>query len=95
MPLYVLVARDLPGLKRRQQVRPAHLEHMDGLEAAGRVRYGGPLLNKDREMVGSLIILEAENLEEAKATYGRDPYVTQDVFDHYDVIETLQVYPKP
>ena len=46
-------------------------------------------------MVGSLIILEAENLEEAKATYGRDPYVTQDVFDHYDVIETLQVYPKP
>ena len=94
MPLYVLIARDRPGLERRQQIRPAHLRHMDELDSAGRLRYGGPLLNEHQEMVGSLIILEAESLEAAKATYAQDPYVTQEVFDHYDVIETKQIYPK-
>ncbi len=94
MPLFALIARDRPDLARRQETRPAHLQHMDGLEASGRVRYGGPLLNENTEVVGSLIILEAEDLEAAKATFGRDPYVTQGVFDHYDVIETRQIYPK-
>ncbi len=94
MPLFVLIARDRPDPQRRRRIRPAHLEHMDGLEAAGRVRYGGPLLNDDGEMAGSLIIIEAENLEEAKATFGRDPYVKQDLFAHFDVVETRQIYPK-
>ena len=94
MPLYVLIARDHPDLERRQQIRPAHLRHMDGLDSAGRLRYGGPLLNDNQEMVGSLIILEAESLEAAKATYAQDPYITQEVFEHYDVIGTKQIYPK-
>ena len=43
MPLYALIARDHPDLERRRQVRPAHLQHMDELEAAGRLRFGtGP-----------------------------------------------------
>ena len=67
---------------------------MDGLDADGRVRYGGPLLDENTAVVGSLIILEAEDLEAAKATFGRDPYITNGVFDHYDVIETRQIYPK-
>lgn len=94
MPLFALIARDRPDLERRRETRPAHLQHMDGLDADGRVRYGGPLLNENAEVVGSLIILEAEDLEAAKATFGRDPYVTNGVFDHYDVIETRQIYPK-
>ena len=94
MPLFVLIARDLPDPERRRETRPAHIRHMDGLEAAGRVRYGGPLLNENTEVVGSLIILEAENLEAAKEAFGRDPYVTNGVFDRYDVVETRQIYPK-
>lgn len=94
MPFFALIARDIPDLERRQEIRPAHIQHMDGLEADGRVRYGGPLLNEDTEVVGSLIILEAENLEAARETFGRDPYVTNGVFDHYDVVETRQIYPK-
>ena len=94
MPLYALIARDHPDLERRQQVRPAHLQHMDELEAAGRLRFGGPLLNENQDVVGSLIVLQAETLEDAKATYARDPYAQQKVFDYYEVVETLQTYPK-
>ena len=94
MPLYALVARDRPGLENRKRTRPAHLDHLAKIDAAGRLRFAGPLLNDDRDMVGSLIILEAENIEAAKATYAQDPYVVNDVFEHYDVMETLQVFPR-
>ena len=94
MPLYALIAHDRTGLEHRKQHRPAHLEHMAKLDAAGRLRYGGPLLNDKQDMVGSLIILEAESLDEARATYADDPYVIHNVFDHYDIVETMPVFPR-
>ena len=94
MPLYALIAHDRPGLEHRRDNRPAHLEHMAKLDAAGRLRYGGPLLNEKQDMVGSLIILEADSLDDAKATYAQDPYVIHNVFDRYDVVETKPVFPR-
>ena len=67
---------------------------MAKLDAAGRLRYGGPLLNEKQDMVGSLIILEADSLDDAKATYAQDPYVIHNVFDRYDVVETKPVFPR-
>ena len=92
MPLYALIARD-PGTERRQRARPAHLEHMNRLDEAGRLRHGGPLLEGDNA-VGSLIILEAESLADAKATFARDPYIVDDVFERYEILETKQIYPR-
>ncbi|HIC56900.1 MAG TPA: hypothetical protein EYO94_05825 [Acidobacteria bacterium] len=94
MPLYALIARDRPGLEHRQTNRPAHLEHMAKLDAAGRIRYGGPLVNDSHDMVGSLIIIEAESLDDAKATYAKDPYVIHNVFEQYEVVETMPVFPR-
>ncbi len=94
MPLYALVAHDRPGPEARLQHRPAHLEHMARLDAAGRLVYGGPLMNEHNQMVGSLIVLEADSLEAARATYAEDPYMVHGVFASYDVIETKQVFPR-
>ena len=94
MPLYALVGHDRPGQEARLQHRPAHLEHMARLDAAGRLIYGGPIMNEHNQMVGSLIILEADSLEAARATYAEDPYVVHQVFASYDVIETRQVFPR-
>ena len=93
MPLYALIARD-PGPERRQRARPAHLEHMNRLDEAGRVRHGGPLIDGDNNAVGSLIIVEAENLGDAKATFARDPYLVDEVFERYEILETKQIYPR-
>lgn len=93
MPLYALIARD-PESERRRRARPAHLEHMNRLDDAGRLRHGGPLLNGDENTVGSLIILEADSLEDARATFGQDPYLVNDVFEHYEILETKQIYPR-
>ena len=95
MPWYALIARDRPeSLEKRQKNRPAHLEHMAKLDAAGRIRYGGPLLSEDGTMAGSLIVFEADDLESAKTASTKDPYVIHGVFADYDVIETKPVFPR-
>jgi uncharacterized protein YciI len=95
MPLFALIARDRKnGLERRLAHRPAHLEHMARLDASGRIRYGGPLLNEKTEMTGSLIIIEADDLEAARATFGDDPYIIHAVFEDYEIIETKGVFPR-
>ena len=95
MPFYVLIGHDRPdGLENRKEHRPAHFEHMAKLDAAGRLRYGGPLLNEQGEMTGSLIILKAETFEEASATYEQDPYVVHRVFEHYEVVHTKPIFPR-
>jgi len=95
MPLYTLIGRDRKdGLNDRLAHRPAHLEHMARLDAGGRVKYGGPLLDQQGGMAGSLIIIEAEDLESARATFEDDPYVIHRVFEHYDVVETTPIFPR-
>jgi len=95
MPLYTLIARDRKnGLGQRMAHRPAHLEHMARLDAAGCIRYGGPLLDDKGDMAGSLIIIEADDLESARATFGEDPYIIHGVFEQYDVIGTKQIFPR-
>ena len=95
MPLYILIAHDRKnGLEHRMAHRPAHLEHMARLDATGRIQYGGPLLNEDGDMSGSLIIIEADDIESARATFAEDPYVIHGVFDDYDVVGTKQVFPR-
>ena len=95
MPWFALIGRDRPnGLEHRKNNRPAHLEHMARLDATGRIRYGGPLLNEDGAMAGSLIIFEADDLDAARAACAEDPYVIHGVFEHYDVIETQPVFPR-
>ena len=43
---------------------------------------------------GSLIVINAASLEEAKAFAAGDPYVTQGVFARHEVHPFMQVYPK-
>ncbi len=45
-------------------------------------------------MGGSLIILEADDLQAAKHAYAEDPYVVHGVFESYDIIETKPIFPR-
>ncbi len=96
MKTYVIIGRDsADGRALRKQHRPAHLAHMEALSAEGRVRYAGPLLSdEDGGPLGSVIVIDAENLEEARAIADRDPYVTTGVFASYELSETMQVFPE-
>ena len=95
MKTFVIVGRDSEnGRALRKEHRPAHLEHMKALDDQGRVRYAGPILSEsDGGPQGSVIVIDAASLEEARALAARDPYVVTGVFGSYEVFESKQVFP--
>ncbi len=94
MPLFVWIGRDCEGsAEARARVRPAHLEALRPL--APRVRFAGPLRDADGTPRGSVIVLEAASLAEAREIAARDPYATNGVFASWEVFETVQVLPQP
>ena len=88
--LYVILGHDAPDAReKRPAIRPAHLAHLDPLAHAGRVKLAGPFLDR----TGSLIVLEADSLADVWAIVGRDPYVTEGIFNHVEVKPFQQVLP--
>jgi len=78
--LFALIALDRPNASPgRADVRPEHLKFLDSL--GDRLQLAGPFLNDKGEGIGSIVLLEAESLEAARATFDRDPYVKAGLFD--------------
>ena len=94
MPLFVYRGSDGPrGLELRKTVRDRHLAHLQSLTDAGRVRFGGPLIDADGSPCGSLVILEADDLETAREIAESDPYLVEGVFESVEVLATRAVLP--
>jgi uncharacterized protein YciI len=84
--LYVLICKDLPGegLARRMATRPNHLAYLESLGT--KLRAAGGLLSEDgTEPRGSMIIIEAGSLDEARAIAAADPYAKAGVFAEVEV----------
>ena len=83
MPLFVLTCIDKPGaLEVRMGAREAHLDYVRRTNVT---RLGGPFLDADGGMAGSMLIIEAEDLAAAKAFSAADPYVTAGLFQNVDI----------
>lgn len=78
--LFAITAEDKPDSATiRRDTRPAHLEYLK--TAGSRIVAAGPLLAPDGEaMIGSLLIVEAEGLAQAKAFAASDPYAKAGLF---------------
>ena len=82
--LYVFIGRDKPdNLEQRLAVRPVHLEHLQRL--GEKLVAAGALLDNAEKPEGSLMVLEAESLEDAKVAFAADPFVQQGVFASWEV----------
>jgi uncharacterized protein YciI len=85
MPLFVLTCIDKPNaLALRMATREAHFAYARA-KPAGMIRLGGPFLDASGDMAGSLIILEAEDLEAAWAFNRADPYTLAGLFERVDI----------
>lgn len=80
MPLYVFHGLDKPGaLELRKATRQRHLDWIASLSP--RVKIGGPMLAEDGAApVGSMLVVEAETLAEAKSLFAQDPYEAAGLF---------------
>ena len=80
MPFYVISWLDKPdSLQTRMGAREAHLAYIKAEGA--KVKLGGPYLDEAGQMIGSLIIVEAGSLDEAKALHAKDPYRLAGLFE--------------
>ncbi len=86
--LIALIARDKPGaLQTRLDNRSAHLAY---IEETGVVSQAGPLLDRDA-MIGSLVILEVEDLDAAQSWADNDPYAKAGLFQSVELIPWKKV----
>ena len=82
--LFALVALDRPNsVERRMEIRPEHLKHLDSL--GDKLILAGPFLNEKEEGVGSIVVIEAASLDEAREMFNRDPFVRENLFDQVTI----------
>ena len=98
--LYAIVGQDVPGsLDKRLAARPAHLERLQALQAAGRLLLAGPFPAVDGNdpgaagFTGSLIVAEFDALASAQAWADADPYVAAGVYAQVSVKPFKKVLP--
>ena len=84
MPLYVISWMDKPdSLQVRMGAREAHLAYAKTL--GDKVKLGGPFLDEDGQMAGSLIIIEAADMAAAEAFSLADPYRKAGLFERVEI----------
>lgn len=81
--LFVVIAIDKPDcLPLRMATREAHFQYG---QQTGVIKLGGPFLDGGGKMAGSLLVIEADDLEGARTWHAGDPYVKVGLFAHSEV----------
>ncbi|MFC3531166.1 YciI family protein [Vogesella facilis] len=98
--LYAITGQDVPdSLSQRLAARPAHLERLQALQAAGKLLLAGPFPAIDSNdpgpagFSGSLIVAEFDSLQAAQSWADADPYVAAGVYAQVSVKPFKKVLP--
>ena len=85
--LFAIISEDAPGsLARRVEMRPAHVERLNALKAAGRLVLAGPHPAIEAQdpgpagFTGSLVVAEFASRDAAIAWAAEDPYALAGVY---------------
>jgi len=82
--LYAILCADKPdSLQVRLDTRPTHLEYLNGLGDA--LKFAGPFLDGEGKPNGSMVVVEAESIEQARKIAENDPYAKAGLFAAVDV----------
>ena len=83
MPLYVLRCLDAAGTAALRDLnRDAHVAHVRG---SGVVRIAGPILNESDTVVGSVLIIDVQNIAQAQEFLESDPFRRAGVYLSVDI----------
>lgn len=94
--LFAFLCKDKANsLELRMATRPEHIEHLNKLNAEGTLKMAGPFLDADGKPNGSLVIVEADSIDAARAIADADPYAKAGLFESVDVKPYNWVFNKP
>lgn len=92
--MFAVSAMDKPGaLDLRLATRPDHLAYWE--ENAGSMVLAGPYLDDEGKAKGSLMVVKAQTLEEARALVDNDPYAKAGLFESVSVTPWNWVIKRP
>ncbi|WP_432481783.1 YciI family protein [Moraxella sp. ZY200743] len=97
MPLFVIIGHDVAdSAAKRSEIRPAHLERLNTLNAQNRLVIAGPtpINHGEPAMSGSIIIAHFDDIEQARAWANDEPYLHGGVYSHVDIKPFIQALPK-
>ena len=93
---FAFLCQDKHGaLQVRLDTRPDHLAYLNGLNADGKLAFAGPLLGDDGKPTGSLVVVKAETIEEARQIAENDPYAKAGLFASVEVKAWNWVFNNP
>lgn len=94
--LFAFLCTDKPDhLNIRMETRPAHVEWLNGLNAAGTLKMAGPFLDPGGSPCGSLVIVDAEDRAAAETIAAADPYARAGLFQTVDIKPFNWLFNKP
>lgn len=94
--LFAFLCTDKPRhLNVRMETRPAHVEHLNKLNAEGTLKMAGPFLDDDGKPNGSLVIVEAADMAAARTIAEADPYYLAGLFEKVEIKPYSWVFNKP
>jgi len=83
--LYLRLCLDKPGaLALREEHRASHRAYLQS--GAGKIVQAGPLLGDDNQMIGSMMILEADSVDEVRRFHEGDPFTKAGLFNHVQIL---------
>ncbi len=89
---FVLTCKDKPGhLETRMENREAHLAYLK--EHMGQLFAGGPTLDDEGAMNGSILILDFPDKAAAQAFADNDPYFKAGLFESVTILPWKKVIP--
>lgn len=85
--LFAIICKDKPDhLQVRLDTRPTHVDYLNGLNAAGTLKFAGPFLGEDGKPLGSLVVVEAADRTAAEAIAAGDPYAKAGLFASVEIL---------
>ncbi len=88
---FVIIGTDGPdGARLRPLHREAHLERLSRWQQQGKLILAGPFTDQP----GSLMIIEAADMGEARAFAQEDPYMLNGIFQDISIRPFRQVFPE-
>lgn len=81
MPYFCVHAFDYPNRREdRMRLREPHRARLRQHDHPVAVRIGGPLLDDAGQMIGTMLVIEAETKAQVEAYMAGDPYLVEDLF---------------
>ena len=76
---------DNKAKERRFAARPAHIKLGDELVVSGNMLYGAALLDDNKEMIGSMLVMDFPSEKELQEWLDKEPYITGKVWESVEI----------